>query len=297
MKNKYYILVILLFVFKTANTFGQIPNSGFENWTSMGSYLNPDGWWTTNDSIMTGSFFPVTKSTDHYPASVGSYSIRLENNMALLPSWGALGITWTGNINGGNNPVFPVIGHPISLWGYYKFFPQNNDSMDVHIRLYKNGVDISGGNYKTAVAAPSWTPFSMNFTTYVDADSARIFISTCYDNDAPIAHGNSVLYIDNLNFDSLIVAGISNLFGEENKISIYPNPASEKLIINYAGNIGKQISCQIFNALGQNVFTQNISNDMRTSELDISQFSEGLYFIRLTTEQRKVYDKKIIITK
>jgi hypothetical protein len=296
MKTKYKIAAILLLILATTHAFGQIPNSGFESWTNMGNYINPEGWWTTNDSIESGSFYPATRSTDHYPASVGNYSIRLENNIALLPGWGAFGLTWTGDFKGSNFPVFPLNGHPTSLYGYYKFAPQNNDTMEIHIRIYKNGVDISGGSYKTAAAATEWTAFSMTFNEYADADSARIFMSTCYDNDAPVPHGNSVLYIDNISFDSLIIAGIPEV-DVKNTVSVYPNPASDLLTIHFSVHIAKQIDLSIMNACGQTIYSQKITANMSISPHDISQFPAGIYFVRVAIEKQNIYNQKIIIVR
>ncbi len=63
-------------------TNAQIPNSGFENWTTTGSYQEPTGWATMNPASA-GPFYSCTISTDHYPVSVGNYSMRLESNTSL----------------------------------------------------------------------------------------------------------------------------------------------------------------------------------------------------------------------
>lgn len=294
MKKAYRVLAILLFLFVEAHIFGQIPNKGFDRWIDMGTYLNPEGWWTINDSVASGGFHPVTRSTDHFPADVGDYSIRLENNIALLPNWNAMGITWTGDFSGNDNPVFPLPGHPKSLWGYYKFFPQNGDSMEIHIRIYKDGTDVGGGSFKTAETAATWTPFGINFSDYGEADSARIMISSCYDNDEPLPHGNSVLYMDNLNFDHLITVGTSDV-AAESKISIYPNPASEHLSLQIGNNPGKQVELSVFNAFGQKVLSQNISNFTGPIILDLSKSPGGTYFIHAITDKQARYSTKVII--
>ncbi len=296
MKTTNKAAAIVILIMAAVNAFGQIPNNGFENWTNKGNYMIPDGWWTPNDSVKTGSFYPVTRSADHYPTAIGNYSIRLENNIGLLPDWDAFGLTWTGDFNGNNFPVFPVTNHPTSLWGYYKFFPQNNDTMELHIRLYKNGMDVSGGSFKTAVASAVWTAFSMNFSTYVDADSARIFISTCYDNDAPIPHGNSVLYIDNLSLDSLITVGIHEV-NLDKEISVFPIPASNVLTIMLSEDIGNLTGLAVFNTFGQRIYAQVISQEQKLSALNVSQLAEGIYFIHLTLDNQVVCAKKIIIAR
>ena len=75
-------IVLTVLIALTIRLNAQIPNSGFENWTTVGSYENPTGWATMNP-YCAGPFYSCTKSTDHYPASVGNYSIRIENNTSL----------------------------------------------------------------------------------------------------------------------------------------------------------------------------------------------------------------------
>ena len=285
---------MVIFILSCSNSFGQIPNSGFENWTYTGSYWEPDGWWTANDSISSGNFYPVTRSGDHFPATVGNYSMRLENNLSLLPAWGGYGITWTGDFSGSNNPVFPITGHPASLWGYFKFMPQNNDTMEIHIRLYQNGVDISGGYFKNAGPVTAWTPFNLPFSAYSGADSARIMILACYDNDAPIPHGNSVLYIDNLSFDSLITAGIPEP-NAGSEMSVHYNPYSHMIGIDVPAPIGKMQTTIITDLTGKVVFKRT-SSATENAEVNAINFSEGVYLVRVQAKDF-VETKKVMISK
>ena len=50
MKTRLTLIAVLLLVFGVSNTFSQIPNNGFELWDNMGSYMNPQDWWSPNDS-------------------------------------------------------------------------------------------------------------------------------------------------------------------------------------------------------------------------------------------------------
>jgi hypothetical protein len=158
MKNHYILLVVLL-AFQV-NSNAQIPNAGFENWIEYGNGMKPVGWWSPNDSLIpSGSYFPITRSDDHYPQDIGSYSIRLENNTFLPSEWAQAGIIWPGGWSGNNYPSFPVSGHPVRLRGYYKFYPQNGDSMDIHFELYKSGTPVTSGGFYSALTAAEWATF------------------------------------------------------------------------------------------------------------------------------------------
>ena len=292
---KLFLIAVVLSLFVTAQAFSQIPNNRFENWTNTGNYLTPDEWWTSNDSAA-GTFYPVTRSTDHYPLAVGNYSLRLENNISLLPDWGAMGIAWTGGWEGNNYPVFPITGHPLSLCGYYKFIPQNNDTMEIHIRLYKNGVDVSGGQFKNSAAMSSWGSFSIPLSAYADADSARIMILSCYNNDFPFPLGNSVLYVDNLSFDSLITDGIPET-ADTNPFFVYPNPASEIIKIDFNKKGINLIGLEIYNAQCQEVFTEKDFDNNDLLSVNVSGLAEGFYIVRIKTSEEQSYFQKLQINR
>jgi hypothetical protein len=127
----------------------QIPNSGFENWTNTGTWEYPTGWGMTN-SFCAGSFYPCTKSIDIPIASIGNYSIRLENNPALVPSPCSVGLAESSLVP--PHFKFIITGHPTSLTGYYKFLPVGGDTMTIAVALYTGTTVVTGGNLQTTVA-------------------------------------------------------------------------------------------------------------------------------------------------
>ena len=287
-------ILTVFFVLFTGLASGQIPNSGFEEWINAGTHLNPAGWWTTNELVTSGSYYPVSVSSDHYPPGIGTFSMRLENNPALLPDWAAFGIAWTGNINGSDRPVFPVQGHPTSLWGYYKFLPENGDTMEIHARLYFHGIDISGGSFKTAKTTDMWTAFSLELSEYTVADSARIFLSACYDNDEPSPHGNSILYIDNLSFDSLVTTRTDDL-SDRKDVIVYPNPASDYLVVEMPVSRDLPVlNVELINSSGMLSLAKDKADNTGQLKLDLSSLSSGVYCMRIT-QGEQVMLKKIVV--
>jgi hypothetical protein len=196
----------------------QIPNNGFEEWASIGNCIDPTSWMSSYAYFdTTGSYCALTRSSDHYPASVGRYSVKITNDTGIFNNGTFPGkFTGWGFLNSGQNSSidkFPVSGHPKSLCGYYKFLPQNGDTMNINFFIYHNGSEITSGSFQTHVAANSWTPFKLyvSDTLYSSVDSVRISLSAS--NEPKNYHhgplGNSVLYVDNLSFDSYITASIN----------------------------------------------------------------------------------------
>jgi hypothetical protein len=278
MKKPGIILSVLITI--AISTYAQIPNNGFEYWNPQGNCLKPEGWYCTNDILdTTGNYFGITRSNDHYPFSVGSFSIKIENNTALLPGWAGMGFAWTGGVEGSDNPVFPITGHPESFCGYYKFMPDNHDTMRIFISLYKNGNEVSYAKLMDTITVSDWSPFILPFQTYSEADSARIFLSSFNSDGAMVVQGNSALYVDNLSFNTLI-ASDDELSLVNNSISVFPNPAHDKLNLFY--NAKGITFLKIFNTAGELVTIRQTDPDLTI--VSFAEFSPGIYFYQLSAK-------------
>jgi hypothetical protein len=273
----------------------QIPNRGFENWINSGSCMVPLGWACINDWMgETENCYSISRSDDHYPASVGNYSIKIENRISILPDAGAAGLIWTGDSTGRGTdaPVFPIIGHPTSLCGYYKFLPQNGDSMDIHFMFYNNGIQVTGGRMISTDTVPEWTPFKIpvSYPDYPDADSARIMISAFY-SDNFIIHGNSVLYIDNLRLDTL-TSSIDEHLNRENTFSFYPNPASKTVKLKFSRVLNNDVVLEIYNMIGIKMMSAILKPG--EAEVDIANLHTGVYFVYTKSPKISGFQKLII---
>jgi hypothetical protein len=103
-------------------------------------------------------------------------------------------------------------------------------------------------------------------------------------------HGNSVLYVDNLNFDNLITDVTAPLAAQV--FSIYPNPASETLTITTPIELAYPAVATVFNALGQVVLTKQLNANQQ--QLDVSNLPNGVYTISLQTSLVKVAQKILV---
>jgi len=117
-------------------------------------------------------------------------------------------------------------------------------------------------------------PFTYSFCAWV----------TCPDSASDKFHGNDYLC------DSFVVTyivGVESL--ELNKqIEIFPNP-SDVFQINSSENI---LEIEIINSLGDQIYKEDVSNNRHT--FDLSQFAEGLYFVKLHLDDAVVIRKIIV---
>ncbi len=278
---KKFTIIFAALVTMTINANSQIPNNGFES-------LN--GWFTGN----------ATLSTDHYPESVGNYSVKLENQLPLT-KYLSYGYAVTGSLSSGCIPSFPITGHPTKLCGYYKCFPVNGDTIQIGIMMFKNGVWIAGGELITTETVSNWISFNIpiysNTGSYtnVDADSATITVAAFY-NDTTCGnpygpYGNSVLYVDNLSFDNLITS-ISEQTSKSNLFNLFPNPANNivTLKIDYTKDIDPTLN--IYNLMGFLVRSETLKQNQQ--QINVSDLSNGIYMIEIKSKELKENQKLII---
>lgn len=84
-------------------------------------------------------------------------------------------------------------------------------------------------------------------------------------------------------------------YAADHDISIYPNPASSIVNINLGTvEYGKDITIDIYDMLGRKVATQNTNSSEGCIELNVSDYSEGLYFIKMNIDGHSVTEKVLI---
>jgi len=285
-KMKKITIVLTVLIAITIKVNAQIPaNSGFELWTTVGSYENPIGIWMTGNSTATGIFYPVTKSIDHYPSNVGNYSIRIENNPSLLPGYAAYGVVTT-------IPAFVMTNHPNSFCGYYKYAPLNGDTMQIYIQLYKGGNNLAHATLLSTNAASAWTSFNIpitgsSYTAGAIADSGVIVLAA-YNAGVDITtgtfrfpYGNSVLYVDNLSFDNLITS-VPEMFAKNPLFNLYPNPASDIVTLNIANINNVDLTLNIYNVIGTLVKSEILKQNNR--QINVGDLGNGVYMVTIKSK-------------
>jgi hypothetical protein len=95
--------------------------------------------------------------------------------------------------------------------------------------------------------------------------------------------------------------GIDNQIEIGNGISVFPNPVTEKISLNYSLIKNAQVKAELFNLEGkaielfnENQPTGNIKKEIEVEKLNLSN---GIYFVSLTIDGKKSVTKKIIINK
>lgn len=188
----------------------------FNTWTEFTqgevSFDAPAGeWWDgLNYLAVIGGPITVTKTTDSYS---GEYALRLETKL-----WGDKlsipGILASGYFDSslpiGQNLVIgkPLEKKPISLNGFIKYLPADNDTLVIFVALTKFDSNrqvrdtIGQGEYVYSGILDAYTAFSLpiNYQMNITPDSVHVILLASVSGKEMKGHPGSVLFVDELSF-------------------------------------------------------------------------------------------------
>jgi hypothetical protein len=80
----------------------------------------------------------------------------------------------------------------------------------------------------------------------------------------------------------LIITAIDENLEEPVKVTIYPNPASEVINIQFESSTDKEISLYLLDSQGRLVKTDKIEVATINKTIDLQELPAGIYYLRLT---------------
>jgi hypothetical protein len=266
-----------------------IPGGDFENWNiTSGQCL--DNWSTTN--IYTTPYLSVEQGEPHS----GNHSVRITNQPNFFGE-GPFGYVILGNPEldfCSDESLIMSQGQVVTtVTGFYKYTAGNPSEMATTYLYYSTVNDMGDCdstyeqyNYWPAVA--DWTPFTIVVPNAIVAewianqqapDYLSIgFVSTMVSNESePNGDLGSVLLVDDINVEYTTV-GLNDVASKT--VSVYPNPASNRLTIQWPSTSQKQV--EIVDAFGKIALATSANGNNIT--LDTSSLSNGVYTLRMRDE-------------
>jgi len=274
------------------------PNGDFEDWEEFSSE-EPDDWFTSNILSLAVGGITVTKTTDSYE---GTYAARIESSFTTFED--TLGLITNGALSD-DGPIggMPVDSTPDKLSGYYKYIPVGPDTALGGLMLYHYNENT--GNTELLEEAFIQLPpvndytyfeIEVNYFSLPEPDTVNVAFASGNVDDGSLYTGlGSVLYVD-----ALEITYKPNLVGIEDqkkKIThqVYPNPATDKIYIEFQDFLKNDISVRVMNSKGTLVYQKKI-NPLTSKQLDISvnDFAPGLYFYTIESDSN-TYTGKFIV--
>lgn len=262
----------------------QIPNNGFENWTSMGNYNNPNEWSTLNDLTAPANAFTCTKGSPGNPgASYLKLTSKSVSSMGIKPGLAVSGAlnTETMGVSGG----FPFEGRPEALAGKWQYMAFGSDQgyISIFLTLWNETSHsrdtISYTYHPLFDMVMSWGNFSipLSYQSTSFPDSAIIVLSASNANGATIST-NSYLYIDNLSFLNTIYLATADI--SKPTLRIFPNPVTSQINIENPA-VNKACLIEVFDMNGKLMIQRNVPASFGTITVDVSNLTSGSYLLKM----------------
>jgi hypothetical protein len=103
------------------------------------------------------------------------------------------------------------------------------------------------------------------------------------------------LYLDNINLYNSLITNVKDI-DNRNNISVYPNPSSGNITINISAATKEEYQLDIFNVVGQKVYTEQLTtlNCSLKKEINLMSFGKGLYILNFTSNKKTSCIKVIV---
>lgn len=259
---------------------GTFYNGGFEEWYNIG--IDFPSQWRSVDLLAYDSYtnFLQSKSctlSESGNTNLGANSLVIQNYKGGENVY--RGYAFLGDENNDYyTPHFPFADTFRYLQGYYKFLPDGEDTARINVRTYANGGRRSFDDLYLHEEKAEWTFFSipLSYNNVINPDSASLILYSSYDKGNE--HGiNTQLYVDQLEF--VMEPEPLKLTVDELSISnhYYPNPTAGKLYLDSRLNIEQ--------AEARSTIGQRHTLTAYRNQLDLSNLSDGMYFITIITEK------------
>ncbi len=291
------ILSIISVVALSASALAQIPNAGFESFTTVGSYEVPNGWGTMNNTTATFSVYTATKGT---PGSPGASYLKLTSKTVSTSVVNGIAVSGVlDSITLKPKSGFPCTLQPVSFTGKWQHMIYGTSQGSVKAVLTKWNVGLSKRDTVAIAAqtlagmAMSWANFTINFTYLSGAIPDSCIIELKASGSAPT--NNDYLWVDNLSFNGT-VTGIEKQESFVTDMVVYPNPSSE--IVNFKFNIktAQQINIEISDINGKLIRSESFGKIQGETKqnMNISGIAKGTYFVKIKGE-KSIETRKLVI--
>lgn len=152
-------------------------------------------------------------------------------------------------------------------------------SSNIDLNIGENNIDTVQIQYYEGIST-----FSKKITNLIP--QTYYYYKAFIINDAGISYGE----IGGFWFDHL---GLNDLDGIFNFISLYPNPANDKVKLEIKG-LKKAANIIVYDINGREVKQYNMSSEQRELEIDVNSLAKGVYEIKIISD-KSCATKKLIV--
>ena len=95
-----------------------------------------------------------------------------------------------------------------------------------------------------------------------------------------------------LNFSQGVTTDLSNAKQSVSKLTVYPNPAQDRLTVSIAAGTSERVQLDVFGIDGKAIYSQAINAQQAASHtINVSSWQGGMYFVRINNGKETVTTK------
>jgi hypothetical protein len=283
MKRAPLLSAILLLIVAPGILLAQIPNAGFQNWTSG----EPDDWGTSNSVTPN-----ITQTSD---AHSGGSAVH-----GVVVSFGG-GFSWPPVlISGPLGEGFPVSTQHPALHGWYKFSPLSGDQLFVTVSMMHADTGVGGGSVVISNSENVYREFVADILYISPQNPDTCFISATIIGPGGLPTIGSAFDMDDLSFGPAVAVDERGNVLPDAFVLLqnYPNPFNPRTMIQYALPQESQVQLKVFTLLGEEIATlvdaQQEAGVYR-AEFDGANLPSGTYFYRLQAGEFSEVRKLVLL--
>jgi len=284
----------------------QAPSYNMENWTNVpfGTVQDPDGFASFNVLVVAGMTQSVYKETTApYEATTAAKITTQRITGATIPGYDTVGLLILGRVQ-----VLPTqaikygvnyTNMPATVTFATKYAPVTStysvDTGWVLVQLTKwnaglNKADtIASGKFETSTASSAWTLQTIDLVpSYVSVAGSGAAPDTMkiYCSSSSLYHPNigSALWVDDFKFNGYV--GINDIAAVKNTVSVFPNPATNKISIECS--VASRL-VEVMDIAGRKMGTYTMLNNK--AEIETGSYSNGMYMYNVIDENKNILNR------
>jgi len=232
-------------------------------------YLFNDNRWIYIDSLSNDTQV-VARVFFAGNAPAGKHLLRFKVDMRNEASISPNGVHVAGNFQGWDTAATYLYSFDGDIFEYITYVDSGMPSFEHEFKYFNGNSSGTQENVPTACSNAN-----TNRGVYVSKDT--VLIAVCFSQCSPCA-GNGISEGD--------IAS---------SINIFPNPSNGQFVIASetppAGRAGKQSLIQVYNTVGEKVFSKLITSESETINLNETS---GIYFLRIESNGHTSFSKLVI---
>jgi len=247
----------------------------------------------SNIAINDGTDYDYWKTSSNALQLCGSEGSNYNLTYTDFFDWMRFPFTFNNNFTDSFAGNGVLSGTSTDYWGQATYTADGWGTLITQAGTFSNTLRVrwDGITHDSALGFPTTSYFQSGYFWY--KEGFHLYLAMTYTDSSTIGVFHAASYLSN-------PTGIAKLANPISSISIYPNPANEKITIHFQNSNRNNLEVRIVNTLGENVMlnrSQNIQIGENTIVVETHELANGIYFAQIISDGNVSETKRFIVSK